>query len=160
MIQEIIGELSRRCQCRIEASHITSDGFLCSSPEAVTFRAKLSSTEQATSSELIEHMRDWITTPPGAIFPVKAQTLIVDPNCPIMISSLGDPQCEPSAMSATTSTEATMLSAAPNSSVAATSIGAVVAVVIAVLAALGILIVVLFIVKRRKAANYKPRATK
>ena len=83
-------------------------------------------------------MRDWITTPPGAIFPVKAQQLKVDPNCPIMISSLGDPQCEPSA---TTSTEATMR--APNSSVVATSIGAVVAIVIAVLAALGVLIVIL-----------------
>ena len=93
IIQEVVNELSRRCQCSVEVDQITTAGFICfpESPTAVTFRAKISGSQQVLSSQLISFLEEWTSSSVRIL--VQAQLLSVDGSCDVEISSASDPEC-------------------------------------------------------------------
>lgn len=68
-------------------------GFLCfdSSPQAITYRAELHGTRDATVAELLQDMQEWIQD--GATISVQFQLLTVDSTCDVSISSFTELEC-------------------------------------------------------------------
>ena len=83
--------LNKSCQCDLSSS-ITDAEFRCfpASPNAVTFRARISSLEEMAAG----HLEEW--TRSGALVSVQGQMLRVDRSCSIRISSFGDEECQSS----------------------------------------------------------------
>ena len=81
------------CQCGFSLQHISDSAFECfSSPDEVTFRARLQGTAQASSSQLVNYIEQWSTT--DVTIAVQGLRLRVDSSCSIAISSFSDPECE------------------------------------------------------------------
>ena len=128
IIQEVVNELSRRCQCSVEVDQITTAGFICfpESPTAVTFRAKISGSQQVLSSQLISFLEEWTSSSVRIL--VQAQLLSVDGSCDVEISSASDPEC---VSVSTTSTPSPPVSTPPSRlNVTLISIIAVVAILV------------------------------
>ena len=135
MIQQITSEVGRRCQCDFNSSHITGARFECFSSllNNIIFRANISGSGQTTSSQLIRHLNDWIST--GIFLSIQAQQLKAA-KCSVMISSNSDQECEASQSTA----------AGVN---IATSIGVPVAVVVILSIIVSILIVISVVVYQK-----------
>ena len=156
VIQAVVDELSDRCQCNFEADLISSAGFRCfpQSPTAVTFRALMTGSPQATAQELAIFLGDWISS--GAFLTIQAQLLSVDGSCAITISSFGESECNPVEETPATSTGTTTPSSSP-SGVSVTVIGSVAAVaVLVVLVVIVILSLIVVTLKRKKRYSFKP----
>ena len=81
------------CQCGFSLQHISDGAFECfSNPDEVTFRARLHGTGQASSSQLMSYMKQWIMGDVTLL--VQGLNLRVDSTCSIAISSFSDPECE------------------------------------------------------------------
>ena len=93
IIQEVVNELNSRCQCPVEVDQITTAGFICfpESPTAVTFRAKISGSQQVLTSQLISFLEEWTSS--SVLILVQAQLLSVDGSCDVEISSASVPEC-------------------------------------------------------------------
>lgn len=154
VIQAIIRELNRLCQCNFEGSRIINAGFKCfpSSPNAVTFRAIIYDTKKPTASELIEYLEDWITS--GTFISVQAQLLSTDDSCAVYISSFGEPECNVQGTTSTKPPELTVASDAAISSVTTTLFGVMVAVVVIIM----VVITTTVLLKCRKKATLNRQA--
>ena len=84
--------MKSRCGCVLTEDHVTQRGFQCfpSSPQAVTYRAELRGTREASVEDLLQDMQQWIQ---DASFPVQFHILTVDSSCDVSISSFSDPEC-------------------------------------------------------------------
>ena len=93
IVKAIISNLVSRCGCGLTADHVTQRGFQCfpSSPQAVTYRAELRGTREASVEDLLQDMQQWIQD--GVSFPIQFQILQVDSFCDVSISSFADPEC-------------------------------------------------------------------
>ena len=93
ILRSIISNLVSRCGCDITEDHVTQRGFQCfpSSPQAVTYRAELRGTREASVEDLLQDMQQWIQD--GASIPIQFQILQVDSFCDVGISSFTDPEC-------------------------------------------------------------------
>ena len=91
--------MEQRCQCGFTHEQITSSLFQCfpDSPQAVTYRAVLHGTANASSSDIISHLEQWISE--GAAISVQNDFINVDTNCVIEISSVDDSECSGSSAS-------------------------------------------------------------
>ena len=58
----------------------------------MTFRARLHATPQTNTTELINHMLQWVEN--GATISVGGVLLNVVPDCDLVITSFSDPECE------------------------------------------------------------------
>ena len=70
--------------------------FKCfdSSPQAVTYRAELHGTREASSGMLLQMLQEWVRN--GATFSVQFQLLTADSSCDVGISSLAESECSAS----------------------------------------------------------------
>ena len=138
IVNGVLLELMRRCQCDLTTdTTITDGGFRCfpESPQYITYRARIHGTMQVSASELITHLELWLVS--GAIIPVMAQLLIIEPTCPVAISSMIEAECA---------------SGNGDTSSGFTSLFTAVTVVISViLLGLLVIIVVMVVLRRRKA---------
>ena len=149
-----------RCQCNFEDSDITSAGFTCflSSPSAVTFRAKITGSQQTTASEMIGFLEEWIAS--GAFISVEAQLLMVDSSCAVLITSFGEQECRLEALTTSESTTLSVSDDTSSSGVPTSLIGVVIAVLVVVVMALTVVaVLVLILFKHRKRENLKLKAT-
>ena len=91
--------MEQRCQCGFTQDQITSSAFQCfpDSPQAVTYRAVLHGTANASSSDIISHIEQWISE--GVAISVQNDLINVDTNCVIEISSDDDSECSGSSAS-------------------------------------------------------------
>ena len=74
--------------------------FQCFGVEAdeVTFRAQLSTTAQANTSQIISYMEQWIAGG-SAVVNIGNILYTPDPSCAVGIQSVNDPECEERSMS-------------------------------------------------------------
>lgn len=81
------------CQCGFSLQHISDSAFECfSNPDEVTFRARLHETTQASTSQLMNYLQQWIMG--NVTIVVRGLRLQIDSTCSITISSFSDPECE------------------------------------------------------------------
>ena len=130
-----------RCQCNFEDSFITNAGFQCfpASPNAVTFRARISGSQQVTASEIIRHLEEW--TASGAFISVQAQLLSADSSCAVRISSFGDQECQSTSEDPAGSGNTTVI------------IGAVVAVIVVLVSLVVTSVVIFMLLRNRKTVK-------
>lgn len=143
MTSTIVTEISSRCNCDFTENHIRKGGFLCfpSSSQAITYRGELRGTTQASASDLITYMEDWVASNNVTIL-VKSQWLTVDSSCSVAIASVRDPECvaereEPS----------------PNVEESSPTVGIIVGVVLAAV----VLVVVVIVVIVMAVSMYRSR---
>ncbi len=143
VIQAIVSHLNMRCQCDI---NITSAGFQCfpSSPNAVTFRARITGSQQTTASEMIRFLEEW--TASEATISVQAQLLSSDGNCAVRIASLSEQECRLEEPTMQDSTIAAVSGGIPTVVFIGSIAAAVVIVLVFILA-----VVVLFMILQKRA---------
>ena len=134
--------MQKRCQCGFTQDQITSSVFRCfpDSPQAVTYRAVLHGTANASSSIIISHMGQWISE--GVAISVQNVLIDVDTNCVLEILSNLDSEC-------TVSDEVTMV-AKESSNIVSGIIGGVVTIVFIIIALMAIVGVIALLLKWRK----------
>ena len=93
IVQAITDNVVQRCDCVFTKDHISEQGFQCfpSSPQAVTYRARLRGTSDATVEDLLQYLEDWIQE--GATISVKLQRVSVDSTCDVGINSFTESEC-------------------------------------------------------------------
>ena len=79
------------CQCSFTRQHITKDAFTCLSEDGITYRARLHSTDQASSLEIASYIEQWTSEPKQ--FPVQGLFLSIDSTCTVAIDSLTEKEC-------------------------------------------------------------------
>ena len=165
-------EIEDLCQCGFTIQHLSDNEFQCLTDlSEVTFRVRLHSTAQTTSSELIRYIEQWIAG--GGSVLVRHFT---DSTCqPVEISSFSDPECGTTTESPTTdATESPTESPTSDSTESPTEsptsdgtesptqavqsdntaaiIGGVVAVILAIIVAITIIVIVILVLKNRRAS--------
>ena len=171
-------EIEDLCQCGFTIQHLSDSEFQCLTDiSEVTFRARLHSTAQTTSSELIRYIEQWIAG--GGSVLVERVRHFTDSTCqPVEISSFSDPECGTTTESPTTdatesptesptsdSTESPTESptsddtesptqAVQSDNTAAIIGGVVVAVVLilAIVVAITVIVIVILVLKNRRAS--------
>ena len=135
IVQAIVSNVVRRCGCAFTEDHITERGFQCflSSPQAVTYRARLRGTGDATAADLLQDIEEWVQG--GATISIQLQRFSVDARCDAGIDSFTESECSGSDI-----TEAVI-------------IGAVIGVILVLLVLVVIVIVVLILVRRKRQAS-------
>ena len=154
-------EIETLCQCGFTIQHLSDSEFLCFTDlSEVTFRARLHGTAQATSSELIGYIEQWIAG--GGSILVERVRRFTDSTCqPVEVSSFSDPECGTTTESPTTEspTESptsddteSPTQAAQSDNTAAIIGGVAVAVVLIVAMAISVIVIVILVLKNRRAS--------
>ena len=154
IVRAITANVATRCGCTFTNDRITERNFQCfpSSPQAVTYRARLDGTRGATVADLLQDIEEWIED--GASFPVQLQLLTVDSSCSVGIGSFTESECTANSVT-TSSTEPTSNSNdrghTSDSSTTNTGaiIGAVVAAVFILVLITAIVVIVVIICRKR-----------
>ena len=91
----VVDNTQELCRCGFVRDRISSEVFRCfpASPQAVTYRAVLHGTTNATSSQLISQIEQW-TAEVGATITIQRILLEVDGSCVVAVSSLTDEECQ------------------------------------------------------------------
>ena len=150
-------EIEDLCQCGFTIQHLSDSEFLCFIDlSEVTFRARLHGTAQATSSELIGYLEQWIAGG-GSILVERVRHFTDSTSCqPVEISSFSDPECGPteSPTESPTSDDTESRTQAAQSDNTTAIIGGVVAVVliVAIIVAITIIVIVTLVLKNRRAS--------
>lgn len=100
IISEIVDTVQERCQCGFVHDRITSGVFRCCKAGVVDYRADIHGTANATSSELISVIEQWVDE--GAAYRINRILLSVDKTCAVTIPSITfteDCSCVPSTYS-------------------------------------------------------------
>ena len=87
IVEAIVKFMASRCACVFTADQLTDRVFLChpSSPQSVTYRAQLHGTLQATVTDLITIIEEWVSS--GDVIPVQFLPLKLDGACTSFSSS-------------------------------------------------------------------------
>jgi len=115
---------------------LSERGFQCfpSSPQAVTYRAELHGTREATVAELVEDIEQWVQE--GVSIPIQFQVLTVDASCDVSVNSFTDTECRASTVGTTEDTRSI-----EGSTVAIATTGVIVGIVAAGLGAITLFVV-------------------
>ena len=91
----VASELRECCQCDFRADLISNAEFRCfpQSPTAVTFRALITGSPQASAQDLFTTLEEWTSS--GPFLTIQAQLLRADGSCAVIISTLGESECNP-----------------------------------------------------------------
>ena len=93
IVESVVNETSRLCQCELTAEQIRDTTLMCSSDSnAVTFRASLIGSETITSAAILDNTAVWVMDPSSSIT-VQGRRLSLNPNCDVHISSFDDDSC-------------------------------------------------------------------
>ena len=149
-------EIETLCQCGFTIQHLSDSEFLCFTDlSEVTFRARLHSTAQTTSSELIRYIEQWIAG--GGSVLVERVRHFTDSTCqPVEVSSFSDPECgtttESPTESPTSDDTESPTQAAQSDNTAAIIGGVAVAVVLILAMAITVIVIVILVLKNRRAS--------
>ena len=126
---------------------IRNEGFQCfpSSPDAVTYRAELHGTLEASVPDLIEDITEWLSS--GASISVQLQRLTIDSSCSVAISSFNENEC----MATGTATNG------PSTGVV---IGVAIGVIVSIVVAITIIILVIVILHHKNRRDTVEMTTK
>ena len=86
--------LQRSCSCDLMRDDVITDGgFLCFKESSfyVTYRAHLHGTSEVSALEFASFIEKWLMS--GELLNLGAQLLSVDVHCPVVISTLDEPEC-------------------------------------------------------------------
>lgn len=92
--EQITSKLKHECQCMLDATYITAAQLSCDPEETshIIFRARLSSTPDASNAELSSILENWVTSGAASVTLEHIQ-LNLDPSCAVVINALNDPIC-------------------------------------------------------------------
>ena len=92
----VVRNINQLCQCGLSSDCITESTFQCfqNSEQQVTFRARLHGTTPPSISELLGHLRTFVSQT-GSTIAVQGVSLDVDSSCPVAINTFNDPGCLP-----------------------------------------------------------------
>ena len=154
----IINNIDPHCGCVLNEDHFTNRGFQCfsSSPQAVTYRAELHGTLQASVPELIVYLEEWISS--EATISVQFLILSIDESCTVEVSSTAEEECR------ATTTTLTVTTGSMGSTVMSTLndtltnqfvivVGVVVLLVVVIITIAVVVIVALILRNRHSALN-------
>ena len=132
---------------------IRNEGFQCfpSSPDAVTYRAELHGTLEATVPDLIEDITQWLSS--GASISVQLQRLTIDSSCSVAITSFNENECR----NTVTENEGSTTSVSQNTGVV---VGVAIGVIIAIAVAITIIILVIVILHHKNRRDTVEMTTK
>ena len=132
------------CECDFSMDRIRNGGFQCfpSSPGAVTYRAELHGTLEATVPDLIEDITQWLSS--DASISVQLQKLTIDTSCSVVIRSLSEKECK--AYETATSGSLTGITAG-------ITIGVIAAIAIAIAIAIVVIILLRYKTHSLKTSN-------
>ena len=163
----VLDNIQEHCQCGFIRDQITDEVFRCflSSPQAVTYRAVLHGTANATSSQLISQIEQWIAE--GAAITIQRILLSVDGSCAVAIPSfVYNEECS-NQDSTVTQTLTTLSQPSATSRQADSNLGAiigggtVVVVVIVTVVAIVVVVIAVLVLKNRHSdivnKNLQPR---
>ena len=144
MVQAIVSNVVQRCGCAFAENQITERGFQCfpSSPQAVTYRARLHETSDATVPDLLQYIEEWIQD--GATISVQFQRYSLDTTCDVRVDSFTESECG-------------IDSASDSASVTGVIVGAVVGMVLVLVIVTAIVVVVMMVLVRRKSKRQVSR---
>ena len=136
IVQAIISNVVRLCGCTLTEDQITERGFQCfpSSPQAVTYRARLHGTGDATVPDLLQYIEDWIQE--GATISVQFQRYSVDTTCDVGVNSFTESECKVDSASGSDNT--------------GTIVGVVVGVLLVLVIITAVIVLIMLILVRRK----------
>ena len=133
-------DIEHLCMCGFTTQHLSDSELQCfMNLEEVTFRSLIIGTAQATSSELIEYIEQWIAGGPRIL--VQTVRLTIDDTChPVEINTFNDPEC---------GTESPTQAAQPDNTGAI--VAGVVTVLIIAIISVTVVVIVILIQKNRRA---------
>lgn len=139
IIQAIVENVGRTCDCTFTEDRITDQMFRCfrSSREAVTYRARLHGTGEATVTELLQDIEAWVQAGP-----VNIQLLTVNRSCAVGIDSFNKSECVSTCEEPVVTTVLEDTDPSPESLPVAAIAGAVGAVAVLIILIVVILVVV------------------
>ena len=87
--------VEERCQCGFSVINILEPRFRCftESEDAVTFRAEIIGTGEASPADIATYIQNWITQ--GALVTFDFVLIVVDNSCQVVVTSILDPECNP-----------------------------------------------------------------
>ena len=130
--------VEQRCQCGFTQDQIASSAFQCflDSLQAVTYRAVLHGTVNASSSDIISHIEQWISE--GVSISIQNVLISIDTKCVLEIASNQDEEC----------------SAVRSSDQIATIVGSTVSIVLILLLIATCSVLVALILKRTRRGQF------
>ena len=133
---------------------IRNEGFQCfpSSPDAVTYRAELHGTLEATVPDLIEDITQWLSS--GASISVQLQRLTIDSSCSVAITSFNENECR----NTVTENEGSTTSVSQNYT--GVVVGVAIGVIVAIAVAITIIILVIVILHHKNRRDTIEMTTK
>ncbi len=146
---ELQAQVNLLCGCGLTPPHITAGELQClSSSTEVNYRARISGTTTASSSDILAYLDKWIRSGTASLL-LQGVRFFLDSSClPVELGSLTDPEC--GSEGSPSDAEGSDSTAAEGSDSTAAIIGGVVAVVVVVACALT-LIVAMVVSSRRRA---------
>ena len=87
--------LTTQCQCEITTSHITQSEFSCHTgpSNTITYRARISGTDTQSASDLASLLRAWVESGEASIR-VGTSRLHLDPTCDATLANIHAPDCK------------------------------------------------------------------
>ena len=143
--EAIVANVALRCGCDFTEDHITNRVFQCfpSSPNTVTYHAQLHNTPQASASQLLTAMQEWVTS--TDTIAVNFLPLTMDSICTEALSSLQE-TCPDDVLPSTATSNVT----SDRSTIIAAATAVAVLVVLIACTAVVVAVVVMFHKKRSK----------
>ena len=92
-IEGISLESSKNCSCYIPVENFANERLICEpdNMDKVVFQGRLVVTKDKNATELLEILKDWVTTDPHLV--IQGVQLEVDQYCSVELLKLGDGQC-------------------------------------------------------------------
>ena len=89
----ILQAIRRRCDCEYLSKYIGNEAVLCTSgtPTWVVFRADIASTRDNEIGEILEVVKEWIST--RTVITTLSSAITLDQHCPVEINLSSDPPC-------------------------------------------------------------------
>ena len=147
----IINNIDPRCGCVLNEYHFTNRGFQCfpSSPQAVTYHVELHGTHQASVSELIVYLEEWISS--EITISVQFLILSIDESCTVEVSSIAEEECRATTgLTVTTGSEGSTVMPTVDDTWFNSTV--IVVGVVVLLVVIGIVVIVALILRNRRLA--------
>ena len=145
----LVNNVEERCQCGFSLSNIVSPKLRCfeESEDAVTYRAEVTGTPLAPSSQIASFVEEWLAG--SALISFDFVIIPVDGSCQVVVSSIADPECNtPTTATTGLTTEATSSSPVEQSGTLAAIVGGVLGgVIITLVVVLSIVVVIIVLVR-------------
>lgn len=89
----VASAIAQRCSCTFQEVYISGDDIICDDryTNDIFYRANITSYGSLGTTQLTNHISNWITTSPVLTSP--SYSIRIDSSCPVTYSSSDDPLC-------------------------------------------------------------------